>query len=74
MAAPRVLYTSTEVRSAIVNLFRHRDSERIAISAFVGDGADAYLPYPKGLQLICSPTPGATNKVDPFVKTKFGPL
>lgn len=60
-SAPRVLYTSTEVRSAIVNLFRDRLSERIAISAFVGDGADAYLPYPDGLHLICSPTPGATN-------------
>jgi hypothetical protein len=57
----RVLYNSTAVRSAIVNLFRTGGSARVAISAFVGDGADAYLPCPKGLRLICSPTPGATN-------------
>jgi len=56
-----VLYTSTEVRSAIRSLFRDQTAERIVISAFVGDGADAYLPFPKGLRLICSPTPGATN-------------
>src|SRR5262249_52487710 len=52
---------STEVRSAIIDLFGDGATDRVAISAFVGDGADAYLPYPKGLRLICSPTPGATN-------------
>jgi hypothetical protein len=57
----RILYSSAEVRSAIVNLFHDGGARRIAISAFVGDGADAYLPNPKGLRLICSPTPGATN-------------
>src|ERR1017187_1223207 len=57
----RVLYNSAEVRSAIIELFRGGDAKGIAISAFVGDGSDAYLPCPKGLRLICSPTPGATN-------------
>ena len=57
----RVLYTSAEVRSAIIGLFRDGSGERIAIAAYVGDGADSYLPSPKGLRLICSPTPGATN-------------
>jgi len=57
----RVLYNSAEVRSAIIDLFRAGGTNRIAISAFVGDGAEAYLPCPKDLRLICSPTPGATN-------------
>jgi hypothetical protein len=57
----RMLYSSAEVRSAIVSLFRVAGAKRIAISAFVGDGAEAYLPYPKGLRLICCPAPGATN-------------
>jgi phosphatidylserine/phosphatidylglycerophosphate/cardiolipin synthase-like enzyme len=60
-ASPRVLYTSSEVRSAIVELFEDPHAERIAISAFVGDGARAYLPHPAGIRLLCSPTPGATN-------------
>jgi hypothetical protein len=60
-SAVRVLYTSTEVRSAIIDLFRDSRNERVAISAFVGNGAEAYLPSPKGIHLICSPTPGATN-------------
>ncbi len=58
---PRILYTSKDVRAAIVSLFKDPNARRVAISAFVGDGAGAYLPSPNGLRLICSPTPGATN-------------
>lgn len=57
----RLLYNSAEVRQAIVELFRSSKGPRVAISAFVGDGAEAYLPKPKGLQLICWPKAGGTN-------------
>jgi hypothetical protein len=56
-----VLYTSREVRQAIIALFSEPDTRRVAISAFVGDSAEAYLPHPSGLQLICWPKAGGTN-------------
>jgi hypothetical protein len=58
----KVLYTSKEVRSAIAEIFRSgKNGRRVAVSAYVGDGADFYLPFPDRVQVICSPTPGATN-------------
>jgi phosphatidylserine/phosphatidylglycerophosphate/cardiolipin synthase-like enzyme len=61
MEAPRILYTTKDVRSAIVKLFRNTKRKRVAIVAYVGDGAEAYLPSPKGIHLVCSSTPGGTN-------------
>ncbi len=58
---PQILYSSKEVRLAIADLFKDRNIRRIAISAYVGNGAEPYLPYRKDLHLICSPTPGGTN-------------
>jgi phosphatidylserine/phosphatidylglycerophosphate/cardiolipin synthase-like enzyme len=57
----RILYTSADVREAVVNLFRFSAGRRFAITAFVGEGAEAYLPKPKGLNLICWPKEGGTN-------------
>jgi phosphatidylserine/phosphatidylglycerophosphate/cardiolipin synthase-like enzyme len=58
----KVLYTAKEVRSAIEDIFRKgKSGRRVAVSAYVGDGADVYLPFPENVQVICSPTPGATN-------------
>lgn len=58
----KFLYTSKEIRQAIAEIFRvGKDGRRIALSAYVGDSADSYLPFPKKLEVICSPTPGATN-------------
>jgi len=34
---------------------------RVAIVAFVGDGARAFLPRPKGVEIICWPKAGGTN-------------
>lgn len=34
---------------------------RVAISAFVGDGAEAFLRSPKGILLVCWPSPTGTN-------------
>ena len=58
---PRILYTSGEVREAIVSLFEATSGRKVAISAFVGYGAEAYLGKIKGLELICWPKAGGTN-------------
>jgi hypothetical protein len=57
----RILYTSQDVRKAIIHLFSSSKGRRVAITAFVGDGAEAYLPKPMGLNLICWPKAGGTN-------------
>jgi phosphatidylserine/phosphatidylglycerophosphate/cardiolipin synthase-like enzyme len=57
----KILYTSAEVRKAIARLFSESKGNRVAISAFVGEGADLFLPKPKGLKLICWPKAGGTN-------------
>jgi hypothetical protein len=57
----KILYTSGEVRKAIAKLFSESEGNRVAISAFVGGGASAFLPKPGGLKLICWPKAGGTN-------------
>jgi len=61
MRAPRVLYTSSGVRSAITTLMADASGKRVVVTAFVGEGAAAFLPRPKGIHLICWPHPGATS-------------
>ena len=56
-----VLYTSAAVRKAIVDLLARPTARRVVVVAFVGDGAEAYLPHPKGLDLVCCPSPSGTN-------------
>jgi predicted aspartyl protease len=56
-----ILYTSAEVRQAIINLFSSATGRRVAVSAFVGAGAESYLPHPSGLELFCWPKVGGTN-------------
>jgi hypothetical protein len=57
----QVLYTSAKIRAAIQTLFSLSHGRRIAISAFVGKGCQAFLPKLKGLRLICWPRAGGTN-------------
>jgi hypothetical protein len=57
----KVLYNSEEVKFQIREVFKAPRGRRIAIVAFVGKGADKYLPSPKGLLLICWPKGGGTN-------------
>lgn len=57
----KILIRSSEIRSEIIKLFSSSRGRRVAIVAFVGDGAEAYLPKPKGIQLICWPKAGGTN-------------
>jgi hypothetical protein len=42
--AEEILYSSSEVRAAIIDLFSKAKGRRVAISGFVGNGAEAYLP------------------------------
>lgn len=56
----KVLYGSGEIRQAIAKLFR-ATGQRHALVAYVGDGADAYLPDPKGIRLVCCPDGAGTN-------------
>src|ERR1022692_4866534 len=56
-----LLYNSSAVRTAVVRLLSDPSDRRVAISAFVGDGADAFLRCPKGMLLVCWPNPTGTN-------------
>lgn len=57
----KTLLRSSEIRSEIIKLFSLSKGRRVAIAAFVGEGAEAYLPKPKGIHLICWPKAGGTN-------------
>ncbi len=57
----KILYSSEEIRNNIVDLFNNPHNRRIAIDAFVSDGAEAYLPNPSGLEVYCCPEPESTD-------------
>ena len=57
----RVLYDSGKVQETIKGIFKTSKGQRIAITAFVGDKAIAYLPNPEGIKLVCWPKAGGTN-------------
>lgn len=57
----KTLYSSKEIKAAIRYIFSNKEQRRIAITAFVGDEADAYLPSPKGMELYCWFKAGGTN-------------
>jgi hypothetical protein len=56
----KVLYNASELRTAVREVFSVR-GRRVALVAFVGDGAETYLPNPKGLELVCCPDGRSTN-------------
>ena len=56
-----ILYTTSAIRNAIRELFSDPKRRRVAIVAFVGADAEAFLPYPQGLELVCWPKAGATD-------------
>ncbi len=62
-ASPEVLYTSGEILLCLKALFAEPmvDDRRVALVAYVGDGASKYLASPKGLRLICNPSAGGTS-------------
>jgi len=61
MKSIQVLYTSADVRNTIIEIFKSSKGRRVAITAFVGSGAEAYLPKSKGIELVCWPKAGGTN-------------
>lgn len=64
----KILYNSSQVCQEIKKLFSSSKSRRVAIVAFIGKDAEAYLPKPHGLELICWPKAGGT---DPNVLRKL---
>jgi len=58
----QILYTSNDIRKAILRLFTNGRGRRVAITAFVGHGADLYLPRKRnraeGIEVICWPREG----------------
>ena len=61
MTMPEILDTSEDVRRAIIELYSSAKGRRVAVSAFVGEGAEMFLPRPKGIELVCWPKVGGTN-------------
>jgi hypothetical protein len=61
MPAHRVLYDSSELYNAIKRILSDTQQQRVAVVAFVGSGAHAFFPSPRGLRLICNPAPGSTS-------------
>ncbi len=49
------------IRRAVKRIFKNELGRRVALVAFVGKNASAYLPRPKGLELICWPQASGTN-------------
>ncbi|HKV23160.1 MAG TPA: hypothetical protein VJN93_01085 [Candidatus Acidoferrum sp.] len=60
----RILATSAAIRSAISELMSPGATRRVAIAAFVGDGARAFIRNPKGVEIICWPKAGGTNPLE----------
>lgn len=56
----RVLSTTAALQREVVKLMKP-GTKRIAIVAFVGAGADAYIPKPEGVRIVCWPKAGGTN-------------
>lgn len=58
-----ILYTSESIRKAIRDVLGKGVGRRVAVVAFIGQGAEAYLPNPRGLELYCWPAVPGTNPV-----------
>lgn len=58
-----VLYTSNQIFKKIGEVIGESDSggRRVVLVAYLGVDAETYLTYPKGLEIICNPQPGATS-------------
>jgi len=59
----KVLYTSAELHRAIRGVLQApaKHERRVALVSYVGGQAEAFLPDPKGLEIICALKPGATS-------------
>ena len=59
----RILPTSAAIRGAVGDLMSP-GPRRVAIAAFVGEGARTFIRNPKGVELICWPKAGGTNPLE----------
>jgi hypothetical protein len=60
----KILKSSASIRKAIGELMAPGGGRRVAISAFVGDGARAFIRKPLGVEIICWPRAGGTNPLE----------
>jgi hypothetical protein len=62
-AAMEILYSSNELRDAIKKVLANpeADDRRVVLVAYVGGQAQALLPDPKGLEIICWLKPGSSD-------------
>jgi hypothetical protein len=60
---PVVHYTSGELGLRVRKLFENpkASGQRVVIVAYIGVDYAKFLPNPKGIEIVCSPTPGATS-------------
>lgn len=58
---PVILSKAGDIRSAIWSILEDGASRRTVMVAFVGAGAEEYLPVPSGLDLICWDKEGCTD-------------
>ena len=61
MKSSKILYTSEDVRKTVIDIFGNSKGRRVAITAYVGSGSQAYLRRPRGIELVCWPQAGGTN-------------
>lgn len=54
----KILYESNKIQREIIRRFSTSRKRRVAI---VGEDAQAYLPHPNGIELVCWPQAGGTN-------------
>lgn len=61
----KVLYSSAELKRAISELLSDpaQDDRRVAMVAYVGGRAQAFLPNPQNLEIVCWLKPGATDPI-----------
>lgn len=59
----KILYSSGELHDAIKNVLADPQphDRRVALVAFVGGQAQAFLPDPKGLEIVCWLQPGSSD-------------
>ena len=60
----RILDSSSAIRRAIGELMSSGAKRRVALTAFVGEGAGAFIHNPKAIEIICWPRAGGTNPVE----------
>ena len=59
----KILYRSAELYDAIRSTLSSPEpgERRVVLVAYVGKSAQAFLPHPKGIEIVCALEPGATS-------------